>query len=127
MDDVFNKKGVTRELQVCLCWPSKYIWNQIFTYDGELDSDNEIPVEKRDYSCVLPSEFCNSTEWCLEFRESGPIGAKMNSDSTNWECFYILPSKIFGIESMIDGECVYTSYKENYYCPLNHKSESPTS
>ena len=111
MEDV--KKGeVTTQLQLKLCWPSKYIWSQIVTWEGDVDEEGAIPVDKRDYDWVLPNDLCNSKEFCREFRETGGVGCHPNSAGTNWEYFTILPNKELQIDGQVDGEWGTTTYTD---------------
>ncbi len=117
--------NVVTAVQLILCWPSKYIWEQVFSYDGELDSEGSIPVEKRDYSCVTLDELANSTQWCREFRENGGVGS-VTEDGTSWQYFCILPCKTLGIWGMVDGEYGYTTFDESKMSTLKFDSFDKT-
>lgn len=61
-------------VQYALFWPSHYLWDQQFTYDGSLDENKNIPVEDRDYEIVPFEEFANGADFCRTFIEADPEG-----------------------------------------------------
>lgn len=62
------------DIYFTMCWPSYFIWDQVFTYEGELDNGN-IPVDKRNYDPVSMSDLCNNPNHTRLFQESDAIGA----------------------------------------------------
>lgn len=106
VDYIFSSRNDDGSLntyfQFEICWPSYYIWNQWATYEGELDADEKIPVDKRQYEPVEFSELLNSTEWCRKFQESEGIGGMPNADQSNYEYFSMLPNAVLGIPARVD-------------------------
>ncbi|MDE5774130.1 MAG: hypothetical protein K2H86_06715 [Muribaculaceae bacterium] len=106
---ITNPNGeMTANFSLQLCWPSYYIWNQVFDYDGPLDSEGDIPLEDRNYACVTPDDLMNSTTWCRKFQESTGIGGKETADRNNWEYFTCLPNELLGFTAMYNGELAVT-------------------
>ncbi|MDE6295576.1 MAG: T9SS type A sorting domain-containing protein [Muribaculaceae bacterium] len=100
--------NIVTNLSMQLCWPSYYIWNQIFEYPA----DYEIPIEDRKYDCVTPDDLMNSTTWCNKFVESTGIGGKYTSDYKNWEHFSMLPNQVLDFSGMVNGEIGFTEIGE---------------
>lgn len=59
-------------VQYALFWPSHYLWDQQFTYQGDLDENKTVPVEDRDYEIVPFEEFANGEDFCRTFVEADP-------------------------------------------------------
>ncbi len=93
-----------------MAWPTYYIYDQIFTYDGELDSNDNIPVDKRNYKVVPPSELLNNTRGCRTFTErpDGMVGGILNESNTGWSTFGIMNNKWLKISAVYNGAECYT-------------------
>lgn len=98
---------IKSDITLQLCWPSYYVWNQVFEWEGDLE-DGEIPIEQRDYRCVTPDDLMNSEKWCRKFQESNGIGGEGTADGMNWEYFTCLPNQMLGMPCYVDGEMGYT-------------------
>ncbi len=99
---------VKSDITLQLCWPSYYVWNQVFEWTGDVDLDGDIPLEDRDFRCVTPDDLMNSDKWCRKFQESTGIGGKETADGNNWEYFTALPNEILGFPCYVNGELGYT-------------------
>lgn len=93
-----------------MAWPTYYIYDQIFTYDGELDSNDNIPVDKRNYEVVPPSELLNNTRGCRTFTERpvSLVGGILNESNTGWSTFGIMNNEWLKISAVYNGAECYT-------------------
>lgn len=102
-----------------MSWPSHYIYDQIFNYDGEPDADGMIPLDKRDFAAVSFSEMCNGTmlltgvEQTRTFIESMNIWPEFNANNTAFSSFGLLPTSVLGIGSYYSGYSCYTVLNDN--------------
>lgn len=103
----------TTQVGFILCWPSYYIWEQVFDYDGPLTEDGDIPEDKCNWDCVDAEELINSTEWCKRFQESSGIGGVLNSAQDNWEYLTMLPNELLGFVGVFEGSQGYTTITES--------------
>lgn len=94
-----------------LAWPSKYIWQQVWNYDGILDEDGSIPVEYRDYSPVTVSELANNPDCCRIFKEATGLGAG-DPEGEKWSYFSMLPNQQLGDPCLFDNQMGYTFLDE---------------
>ena len=97
------------------CWPSYYIYEQIFTYTGELENGN-IPVQYRNYAPVPISRLANDPDFTNKFKECSYIGEDPISGTTrfpNWTILENAMSNDGGNKCWIDGVDAMTSVKDN--------------
>ncbi|MDE7462152.1 MAG: chitobiase/beta-hexosaminidase C-terminal domain-containing protein [Muribaculaceae bacterium] len=97
------------------CWPSYYIYEQIFTYTGELENGN-IPVQYRNNAPVPISRLANDPDFTNKFKECSYIGEDPISGTTrfpNWTILENAMSNDGGNKCWIDGVDAMTSVKDN--------------
>lgn len=105
-----QKSGATdigTQLGFVMCWPSEYIYEQVFEY-GTM----EIPIEERKYECVSPDRLMNNAAGCRTFQEAMGIGGTLNEERTQWASFTMLPNAALGFVGMVDGQTGYTTLTE---------------
>lgn len=90
-----------------LAWPSNYIYDQVFTYTGEVDADGLIPVGMRDYAPASIDELANNTARCRVFQESDGVGTGDLVDG-KWSYYSILPNELLQNPSLYDDQLAYT-------------------
>ena len=97
------------------CWPSYYIYEQIFTYTGELENGN-VPVQYRNNAPVPISRLANDPDFTNKFKECSYIGEDPISGTTrfpNWTILENAMSNDGGNKCWIDGVDAMTSVKDN--------------
>ncbi|MBD5176923.1 MAG: hypothetical protein HDT05_05875 [Bacteroidales bacterium] len=82
-----------------LVWPSEYMYEQVWSYTGELDiidGKAQIPVALREYQPASFEDLCNNTSRCQLFREADGVGV---GDPVNGKYSYytMLPNEMLGI------------------------------
>ncbi|MDE6811724.1 MAG: hypothetical protein K2J15_05175 [Muribaculaceae bacterium] len=95
-----------------LAWPSEYIYSQVFDYVGELDEDNKIPVDLRNYDIVPMDELFNNPDRCRKFQESLGVGTGGDPSDGKWEYYTIVPNSVIGNPAMVDGQDAMTVIDE---------------
>lgn len=76
-----------------MCWPSQYIYQQTFTYDGPRQ-DGMIPESERDYSPVPMSELANNKDFTNNFKETNTINSNVISGTTKFEYWTMLENAL---------------------------------
>lgn len=94
------------------CWPSKYIYEQIFNYTGELTSDGAIPEALRDYDPVSMDELANNADYTNNFRESPYIGSDVVSGTKKFEFWTLLENAT----ASSGGTCTINLEEARTYC-----------
>lgn len=61
--------GTDKAVQYAMFWPSHYLWDQQETYTGDLDENNQIPIEFVDFDIVPFDELVNTGDFCKTFIE----------------------------------------------------------
>ncbi|MDE7160256.1 MAG: T9SS type A sorting domain-containing protein [Muribaculaceae bacterium] len=98
-----------------LSWPSMYVYDQIFTWDGPVTSDNMIPIEDRDFKAVPfdvmanPYIFPYGAEQTRTFTESMNVWPEFNQQNTAFQTFGLLPTEMLGIQSSYQNTLCFTS------------------
>lgn len=97
------------------CWPTYYIYEQIFTYQGELEN-GLIPEKNRDYEAVALSRLANDPEFTQKFKESNYIGEDPIKGTTQFPNWTILENAMSsdGGQCLINGESAITSVTANF-------------
>lgn len=110
------------DISFVMCWPSYYVWEQIYTYDGELDEYGGIPVDKRNYAPVSMTDLCNSTEFAHKFKEIDSINAVGNTlvDEDNKFDFFTLLENVYDANG---GLCTYEGKVAQTYITQTINSE----
>lgn len=108
-----------------LCWPSRYIFDQIFTYEGERTDKNAIPIDKRDYSLTPASVLCNSKEFCKVFRESTGAGFESEDGGKSIAYYTMLPNEMLEMPCLYDFEVGYTQLDESHASTITFNGYEP--
>ena len=110
-----SPQELTRSTQVFmhLCWPARYMFDQIFEYDGELEADKSIPIDKRDYSITPIDMLCNSTEYCKLFQESDGVGFESEDGGKTIAYYTMLCTEKLGISQLYGGEYAFTELTDS--------------
>lgn len=102
-----DSPAITTQCWFYMAWPTKYLYEQVFTYDGERTENGGIPQEYRDLTIVPFDELANNPEGCRKFQESTGVGAQESQDGYSWEYWTMLPNALLGIPCYLNGqECV---------------------
>lgn len=91
-----------------LAWPSQYIYQQVFTYDGEPDDKGQIPVDLRNYDVVPVDELFNNEQYCRRFQESLSAGTAGDASAGGWDYYTMVPNQLVGNVAVVDNNMVYT-------------------
>lgn len=98
-------------INLMLEWPSQYIYEQVWNYDGELDEDGWIPEDQRNYEPVPFETLWNNPDRCRTFRESEGVGVG-NPSGGKWSYYGILPNEVLGNVSYYMGGYYFTMLDE---------------
>lgn len=85
-----NTGDLTSYVTFVACWPSYYIYEQIFSYKGELNADGSIPEKYRDYAPVTMTQLANDPDFTNNFREAPYIGSDIQKGTTKFEFWTLL-------------------------------------
>ncbi len=98
------------------CWPSYYIYEQVFTYKGELDSQGQIPEALRDYAAVSMTRLANDPNFTQKFKESEYVGEKAIEGTTKFPNWSILQNSMSadGGQCVINGANCITMVNDTY-------------
>ncbi len=107
-------------------WPSMYIYDQVFSYDGELDADGGIPIAQRDYEPVSFEELFNNDKRCRRFQEDEGVGvAGTPKRDGKWDYYGMLPNEMLGVKCMYNGQPCFTMLNEQRQSSLEMKLLDP--
>ena len=112
-----------------MCWPTNYIYKQIFTYDGEVDSEGKIPMDKRDFKPAPPSELMNDADFCRRFQEApldaeggAYVGCVPNKEETAWDYYYMLNNQTFQVTGLYNGQAANTIVEDGTVPTVDFRS-----
>lgn len=94
-----------------LAWPSQYIYDQVWNYNGEVDANGQIPESLREYQPATFDDLWNNPDRCRTFKESAGVGAG-DPENGKWSYYTMLPNEMLGIGALYDGEECFT-YLDN--------------
>ena len=97
-----------------LCWPTKYLYSQIFEWEGpweEVDGYKDIPADDRDFSPVTLNELANNANGCRLFTETkaGYFDGSLDKATGYWSTWAIVNCEWMGITSMYNGSSTYAT------------------
>lgn len=116
----FNQSGnVSDGVVLYVCWPSVYWYDQIYSYTGELDANNMIPVDKRDLSIAAPSDVLNNASRCRIFEETGAI---LDMDASGVTYWGILPLSAGYGQAILNGAEATSASTESNPATFDFKS-----
>lgn len=98
------------------CWPTKFVYEQIFTYEGDLSQDGTIPENVRDYTPVTFSELANNTTYTNKFQEVtylNGVGGTPMSIENKFSFWTILENRTGNESCMYEGSYDWVSYVDD--------------
>lgn len=91
-----------------MCWPTYYIWNQWFTWEG----DTQIPIKDRNYDPVQLTDLANDQSFTNNFQESPFIGTQPIEGTTKFEFWTLMDNSLNGA----NGLCIFNGRTAQTYC-----------
>lgn len=113
-----DSQDVSTYITFNLAWPSEYIYEQVWSYKGEVNEQGQIPVELREYEPVTMDLLANNPNRCQKFQEAQFVGAELNEGQTKWAYYTMLPNELLGDPCLYDDILGYTELNDQHASTL---------